>query len=391
MRSIGIVAEYNPFHNGHAYLIKKARESGAESVVAVMSGSFVQRGEPAIFDFETRVRAALACGADLVIQLPVVCSVSGAQRFARASTQLLDALGLLDTLVFGSECGDTKKIIETARLLDTDEFSELLKKELAGGISFASARENALRTLSGEYADIITSPNDILGVEYVSSLLKLQSKLQPFAIRREGVVHDGDNTNGEFASASRLRELLREGADISAFVPERAAEIYMKSEMLDMSGLERAILYKMRTATAREIALAPDVSEGIENRIVAAAKEACTLDELYSLAKTKRYSHARIRRIILNTFLGITEQLASCEPPYIRVAGFNENGAAILKKAAETARLPILTKTADIAELDEKAREIFTAECRAGNIAALCLPDAAPCGTETRFHPIFIK
>lgn len=391
MRSIGIVAEYNPFHNGHAYLIKKARESGAESVVAVMSGSFVQRGEPAIFDFETRVRAALACGADLVIQLPVVCSVSGAQRFARASTQLLDALGLLDTLVFGSECGDTKKIIETARLLDTDEFSELLKKELAGGISFASARENALRTLSGEYADIITSPNDILGVEYVSSLLKLQSKLQPFAIRREGVVHDGDNTNGEFASASRLRELLREGADISAFVPERAAEIYMKSEMLDMSGLERAILYKMRTATAREIALAPDVSEGIENRIVAAAKEACTLDELYSLAKTKRYSHARIRRIILNTFLGITEQLASCEPPYIRVAGFNENGAAILKKAAETARLPILTKTADIAELDEKAREIFTAECRAGDIAALCLPDAAPCGTETRFHPIFIK
>lgn len=391
MRSIGIVAEYNPFHNGHAYLIKKARESGAESVVAVMSGSFVQRGEPAIFDFETRVRAALACGADLVIQLPVVCSVSGAQRFARASTQLLDALGLLDTLVFGSECGDTKKIIETARLLDTDEFSELLKKELAGGISFASARENALRTLSGECADIIASPNDILGVEYVSSLLKLQSKLQPFAIRREGVAHDGDNTNGEFASASRLRELLREGADISAFVPERAAEIYMKSEMLDMSGLERAILYKMRTATAREIALAPDVSEGIENRIVAAAKEACTLGELYSLAKTKRYSHARIRRIILNTFLGITEQLASCEPPYIRVAGFNENGAAILKKAAETARLPILTKTADIAELDEKAREIFTAECRAGDIAALCLPDAAPCGTETRFHPIFIK
>lgn len=391
MRSIGIVAEYNPFHNGHAYSIKKARESGAESVVAVMSGSFVQRGEPAIFDFETRVRAALACGADLVIQLPVVYAVSGAQRFARASTQLLDALGVLDTLVFGSECGDTKRIIETARLLDTDEFSELLKKELAGGISFALARENALRKLNGECADIIASPNDILGVEYVSSLLKLQSELQPFAIRREGVAHDGGNTNGEFASASRLRELLREGADISAFVPERAAEIYMKSEMLDMCRLERAILYKMRTATAREIALAPDVSEGIENRIVAAAKEACTLDELYSLAKTKRYSHARIRRIILNTFLNVTEQLASCEPPYIRVAGFNENGAAILKKAAETARLPILTKTADIAELDEKARGIFAAECRAGDIAALCLPDAAPCGTETKFHPILIK
>lgn len=391
MRSIGIVAEYNPFHNGHAYLIKKARESGAESVVAVMSGSFVQRGEPAIFDFETRVRAALACGADLVIQLPVIYAVSGAQRFARASTQLLDALGVPDTLVFGSECGDTKKIIETARLLDTDEFSELLKKELAGGISFASARENALRKLNGECADIIASPNDILGVEYVSSLLKLQSGLQPLAIRREGVAHDGGNTNGEFASASRLRELLRSGEDISAYVPARAAEIYMKSEMLDMCRLERAILYKMRTATAREIALVPDVSEGIENRIVAAAKEACTLDELYSLAKTKRYSHARIRRIILNAFLGITEQLASCEPPYIRVAGFNENGAAMLKKAAETARLPILTKTADIAELDEKAREIFAAECRAGDIAALCLPDAAPCGTETKFHPIFIK
>lgn len=391
MRAAGIVAEYNPFHNGHAYLARRAREAGAECVVAVMSGNFVQRGEPAIFDFPTRARAALLCGVDLVIQLPSVYAVSGAQSFAGAGIELLDALGCVDTVVFGSECGDTARISEAARLLGSGEFPALLKEELAHGMSFASARENALRRLSPACAELIASPNDILAVEYVSALARIGSGMKPLAVGRVGSGHDSDEIVGGFAGASKIRELIRSGSDITGLVPPQAAELYRAAEQADIRRAERAILYKMRCVSAAELACAPDISEGIENRILSAAREACSLEELYSLAKSKRYSHARIRRIILNCFLGVTAELAAARPPYIRIGGFTPAGAELLREASERSRLPILAKTADISALGEQAKAVFAAECRAGDIYALCLPHAAECGAEKRFRPVIIK
>lgn len=391
MRAVGIVAEYNPFHNGHAYLARRAREAGADCVVAVMSGNFVQRGEPAIFDFSARVKAALLCGVDLVIQLPSVYAVSGAQSFAGAGVELLDALGCVDTLVFGSECGDTARITEAAGLLASPEFPSLLKEELAHGVSFASARENALRHISPVSADLIASPNDILAVEYVSALERIGSQMKPLAVGRVGAGHDSTETADGFAGASKIRELIRSGRDISGLVPAAAGEIYRGAEQADMSRIERAVLYKMRTVGAQELAAVPDISEGIENRILSAAKEARSLEELYTLAKTKRYSHARIRRIILNCFLGVTTELAAIDPPYIRVGGFTPRGAELLREAAASARLPILAKTADIAALGGEAKAVFAAECRAGDIYALCLPNAAECGSEKRFRPVIVK
>lgn len=390
MNTAGIIAEYNPFHNGHAYLIQKAREAGADCVVAVMSGNFVQRGEPALFSHPIRTRAALMNGADLVLQLPVIYALSGAQSFAGAGVSLLEALSCVDSLVFGSECGSTEKITEAAIALSGEEIKPLISEELSKGISFASARENALRRISPESADIIRTPNNILGVEYVSAIRRIGGGMKAVTFAREGAEHDSAKACGYSASASKIRENFRNGAEWRKYVPENAAELYSGAETADISGIERAILYRLRTADAREISQAPDVSEGIENRIASAAVQATSLEELYSLAKTKRYSHARIRRIVLNFFLGITAKELEIPVPYIRVTGFTERGAGLIRSVRETARLPIITKAADIRPLGEEAQTVFSAECRAGDIYSLCLPGVRPCGDEKSFRPIIL-
>lgn len=389
MKVAGIIAEYNPFHIGHAYLAEKARNNGATHVVAVMSGNFVQRGAPAVFDHETRTKAALMNGIDLVLQLPAVYAVSPAQSFARAGVEILNGTGFVDELVFGSECGNIKNIISACEALESKELKPLLDKELKKGISFASARENALRNISPESASVIQNPNNILGVEYVSALKKSKSKIFPVTFGRVGADHDSREFSGNIASASYIRELLGSG-NWENFVPENTVNIYKNSATADIKRIENAILYKIRTAEAGSLSKAPDVSEGIENRIISAASDAVSLSELYSLAKTKRYSHARIRRIILNYFLGFTAEDLALPIPYIRVMGFNEKGAELIRKAKETADLPVITKASDIASLGENAQRIFALECSAGDVFALCFDDILPCGNEKKFKPVIV-
>ncbi len=391
MKVAGIIAEYNPFHNGHAFLAEKARKAGFSNVVAVMSGNFVQRGEPALMHHSVRTRAALECGVDLVLQLPAVYAASGAQSFAQAGVRILDRLGCVDALVFGSECGDTEKIVSAASLIYGEKIKPIISEELEKGITFASARENALRKLNGEYADIIQSPNNILGVEYAAALERIGSSIMPITYGRAGVSHDSDCEAGGFASASLIRDKIRAGESVEALVPAKAAEIYKKSDIADIGEIENAILYKMRTVTAEELAKTPDVSEGIENRIISAAKQATNLNELYMLAKTKRYTHARIRRIILNCFLNVTAEDLQIPAPYIRVTGFNERGAQIIRAAKDTATLPVITKAADLARLDESAQRIFLLECMAGDVYSLCIKNRMPCGVEKDFRPIIIQ
>ncbi len=387
MKVAGIIAEYNPFHNGHAYLAKKARESGATHVVAVMSGNFVQRGEPAIFEHSVRTEAALMNGVDLVLQLPAVYAASPAQSFAGAAVEILDRTGFVDEVVFGSECGDSEKIIRAADALESDKLKPLLDGELKKGLSFASARENALRILSSESADIIKSPNNILGVEYVSAIKRADSRMIPVTFPRIGAEHDSKIFSGSIASASYIREIFG-GEEWRKFVPKNTAQLYEESHVADIKRIENAILYRMRTADADSLSKAPDVSEGIENRIISAAENAKNLEELYSFAKTKRYSHARIRRIILNYFLGITAEDLALPVPYIRVTGFNDRGAELIRKAKDTAYLPVITKAADVASLGENAQRIFSIECRAGDIYSLCFEKIGACGEEKRTKPI---
>ena len=391
MIAAGIIAEYNPFHNGHALLAERAREAGEDCIVSVMSGSFVQRGEPAMMNCEVRTRAALESGIDLVLQLPSVYAVSSAQRFARAGIAVLDGLGCVDRLVFGSESGDTEKIAAAADAVYCAEIEPLISGQLEKGISFAAARENALRELRPDTADIIKTPNDILGVEYVAALKFFGSQIKPAAFARVGAEHDSSEAHSSFASASLIRSLIKSGGDWQGFVPAKAAEIYSRAELADIGRIENAVLYKLRTASAAELSDAPDVSEGIENRILSAAKEAVSLEDLYALAKTKRYSHARIRRIVMNYFLGVTAADLEIPVPYIRVLGFNSVGAELLRAAKQTAKLPLVTKAADIADIGENAQRIFGLECTAGDIFSLCYKKSLPCGEEKRFKPIIYR
>lgn len=391
MKVAGIIAEFNPFHNGHALLVQKAREAGYTHVIAVMSGNFVQRGEPAIFHHSVRTKAALENGVDLVLQLPCVYSMSGAQSFARAGAEILNGFGCVDSLVFGSECGDADLLSKAAEAIYGEEIKSCLSEELGKGISFASARENALRKISAQYADIIKSPNNILGVEYISALKRLGSPINPVTFARIGAAHDSDETDGNIAGASLIREKIRTADEWKSFVPEGLKEIYDGADTADINRLENAVLYKIRTVSAKELSESPDISEGIENRILSAARQATSLEELYSFAKTKRYSHARIRRIIWNCFLGVTADDLKKPVPYIRITGFNKRGAELIKKAKDTAILPLISKPADFINLDEAAQRIFSLECVAGDIYALCMKNPSVCDTEKSLRPVIIE
>ncbi len=388
MKVAGIIAEFNPFHNGHKLLVQKAREVGYTHVVAVMSGNFVQRGEPAVFHHSVRTKAALENGVDLVLQLPSVYAMSGAQSFARAGAEILNGSGIVDSLVFGSECGDAGLLSETADAIYGEEIKQFLSEELSKGISFASARENALRKINPIYADIIKSPNNILGVEYIAALKRLKSRINPVTFERIGAAHDSDETDGDIAGASLIRELIRNGGDWKKLVPDNIAELYDSSDIADMKRMESAVLYKIRTVSAEELAKVPDVSEGIENRILSAARQSGSLEELYSLAKTKRYSHARIRRIVWNCILGVTADDLKIPVPYIRITGFNKRGAELIKASKGTAFLPVISKTADISLLGETAQRVFSLECAAGDIYSLCYENPSVCGTEKALKPI---
>ena len=390
MKVAGIIAEFNPFHNGHALLVKKAREAGYTHVIAVMSGNFVQRGEPAIFHHSVRTKAALENGVDLVLQLPCVYAMSGAQSFAGAGVEILDAFGIVDALVFGSECGDAVLLSETADAVYSDKIKALLSSELEKGISFACARENALRLINPDYADIIKSPNNILGVEYIAALKRLGSKMKPVTFKRVGAAHDSDETDGEIAGASLIREKIRNDNEWKNLVPETTKTVYEDAEKADIHKLENTVLYKIRTVSSAELSEVPDISEGIENRIISAAKQARSLEELYFLAKTKRYSHARIRRIIWNCLLGVTSDDLELTVPYIRITGFNKNGAELIKASKETAKLPVISKPADLQNLDEAAQRVFSLECTAGDVYALCTEKTSVCGTEKSLRPVII-
>ena len=383
MSTAGIVAEYNPFHNGHAYHIARTRENGASAVVCVMSSWFVQRGETALMHPNARARMALMNGADLVVSLPVPWACAAAQTFARGAVGLLDAMGCVDTLSFGSECADIGLLRAASRAVDDYTVRESMRANLLSGVSFASARQRAVARV----ASVLSSPNDTLAVEYIRAIDTLKSELAPFAVRREGAGHDSGEAVNSFASASLIRSRVRAGEGFADLMPENAAAI-LKAEIeagrapAGINALEKAVLACLRVSTPERIAAVPDISEGLENRIYSASRSASSLEELYSLTKTKRYSHARIRRAVAALLLGI--EASDCEgiPPYIRVLGFNSIGREKLRAMRSTAKLPIVMRAADIKKLGERAKRISSIEERAADLFSLALPSIMPCGAE---------
>lgn len=390
MKIGGIVAEYNPFHNGHKYQVEKSKELGEWThVVAAMSSNYVQRGETALISKWARAEMAVKNGVDLVIEIPTLWSTSFAQRFALGGVSLLDSLGCVDMLSFGSECGDIDELIECKNAINSDAVTERLKENLDFGLSFASARAEALRTVYGNrFFDILEEPNNTLGIEYLQALDKLDSSIVPMTIKRVGASHDSIIRSENFACASDIRSMmLGGGREWEMFVPQSVVDIYRREEENNRapcpnSKLEFSILCCMRQLSAEDIGLSPDVSEGIEYRIHDAALKASSLEELYQLAKTKRYSHARIRRIVLHAFMGFVADDYKENPPYIHVLAMNEKGKEILKEAKDKAKKPIVTKASDFDGLDDYGRHVFALEDMCTDVYSLASPVILPCGRE---------
>lgn len=348
---LGVVAEYNPFHNGHLYHLEKTKEqTGAKFVVCVMSGNFVQRGNTSIVDKWTKTQMALASGVDLVIELPTIYSVSSAENFAQGAIKTLDNLGIVDTISFGTETDDFAALNNISTIISEEpkEYVNLLKDELKQGVSFPKAREKALiKYLNDDvrYKDILNNPNNILGVEYLKALKQLRSKIIPVAIKREKVYYNDNVIVDDFASATAIRKLVmnKEFGGLSKVVPRTTYETLLKeyevgNVVFDIQRYEKEIFYTLRRMTVNEIAELPDVSEGLENTIKNAANFCNNIKDFIDMVKTKRYTQTRIQRIMLFALLGITKkdvQASKKVVPYARILGFNEKGKLLLSGIAQ--------------------------------------------------------
>ncbi len=374
----GVIAEFNPFHNGHAYLLSQARIN-SEAVICVMSGNFVQRGEPAIISKFARTKAAIECGADLVLELPLPYSIASAMYFASGAIETLNGLGVVDTICFGSECGDIEKLIRASEILNNPIMPEMLKSELKSGISYPAARQSVAEKLAeDDDLSVLTTPNDTLAVEYISAAKRLNANFEFKAIKRVGVQHDSSSPTGEFCSASYLRELLKENpAELQKYMPFESYKTLIEEAKLgkiaSYSLLDRAIVAHLRTTTPEILRNIPDVSEGIENRIILAANKFSSLDDIIKASKTKRYTHARIRRIILASYLGVTAGYRQRKVPYIRVLGLNQKGAEILSLSKKKSKLFVVGSLKDAEKISSTAAKYAELEIKAGDLYSLML------------------
>ena len=382
METAGIVAEYNPFHSGHAWHIAETRRrlGGEAAILCVMSGHWVQRGECALADKWSRAAAALSGGADLVLELPTPWAMASAEAFARGAVSLLAATGVVDALSFGSEAGELAPLAAAAAALDGPEYPERLRAALGRGLSFPAARQEAAG------AACLSAPNNNLGVEYLRSLRALGSTIRPLTVPRQGAGHDGPAAGG-FASASELRRLLRAGRGEEA-APYLTAP--WSGELADMQHIERAVLARLRTMGEGDWAALPDGggAEGLPSRLAKAAREAVSLEDFYTRAKTRRYPHARLRRLALAAFLDLRAAERPAAPPYVRVLCLGGRGRALLRRMKDTCPLPVIVKPAQARELDGPARTLFESEARYTDLYGLCFPAPRPCGAEWIHSPV---
>lgn len=390
MKTLGIITEYNPFHKGHAYMIEEAkRKAGADRVVAVMSGSFVQRGEPAIFDKWTRAEAALKNGVDMVLELPVLFAASNAENFARAAVRILEESGIVNVLCFGSESGDLPSLQEAAKLMsnETEEFQHLLKEYLDAGLSYPAARAKALETVSQINSEILSRPNHILALEYLKALDYYSCSMEPMTIKREGDYNSPSLTDG-YASAAAIRKALAEDRSTEAMtqLPENTHDLYNKALSLGTAPvfweeLAPALHYKLRTTSAEELREIAEVTEGLENRILHSIDTCYEMRDILDFIKTKRYTRTKIQRILLHTLLDIKEKEVSYflnlpKMPYIRVLGFQKERSDILADLTENAKCPVLTNLKKAPELlNEDGLALLALEKTATDLHALAYPN----------------
>jgi len=387
MSVLGIIVEYNPFHNGHLYHLREsiARVS-ADYTVCAMSGNFVQRGEPAIVNKRARAKMALLAGADLIVEIPAVYAASSAEFFAYCGVKILDSLGIVDYICFGSEAGEIEQLEPIAEILyrEPELYKAILKKYLDEGLSYPKARENALQEymitcnpgkkdlFSGfDISGVMGFSNNILAVEYLKALKRLNSRIKPVTIKRKANLYTTQELTGEISSATAIRKHLRKDSSgnlvridesLRKTLPEKSVEI-LEEEFSNGRGpvffenFESIILSAIRKMKAEDIRSFPNIAEGLENRIKNAANNSGSLEELIDNICTKRYTRTRIQRTLVSMLLGITAQdfitfNNGGGPQYIRVLGFNKKGAYLLSKIKKRASLPVIVKASDFIKSD---------------------------------------
>lgn len=373
MKIVGIICEYNPFHNGHLTQFRRIRETLGEdtAIVCLMSGNYVQRGAPAIVDKSIRAQAAILCGADLILELPPEISLSSAEGFAAGGVAI--ASRCCDRLCFGTESMDAEALLQTAQALCSPEFPPLLRQALSSGCSFPVARSRALAQMGIPWT--LSTPNNLLGVEYTKAILQQGSTMEPMPIFRAGSYHD-TTLRPDTPSATALRQQMVSGGSWEAAVPPQAAALFQNATPHTLEAGERAILARLRTMTEEEFAALPYGSEGLWRKLMKAAGRRATLSDVAEAVKSKRYTRTRIDRMILCAFLGLTQAQIGLVPPTLRVLGFSAQGRRILRAhpefrnageavSPEELRLGSLyglfsTQTPDAPDLEAKRRIFYS-------------------------------
>ncbi|MBQ2311509.1 MAG: nucleotidyltransferase family protein [Firmicutes bacterium] len=383
----GIVCEFDPFHNGHAYLLNKVRKQGASGIVCVMSGDFVQRGGPALCDKFLRAEAAVRCGADLVLELPAVYAVNSADYFARGAVRILKGLGCIDTIAFGSESADEEMLcrIAAATAAESTEFSEAVKTGLSEGKSYPEAYQEALKTVhEGLDASVLSSPNDILALSYLREIIRQNAGFMPFAVKRSGAGHGEKSQCGPIASASYIRGQIASGNDAwQDKVPEEAktAQALQKLTSGELALRKERLFAVVRqtafAASGEELAGIAEISEGLENRLLSAVNSASSPDGIIGRITTSRYTASRASRILMQLILGITKDIVAYaeddQTAYAKVLAFNEKGAEILRLAKENGTIPVYSNINKIQDKNAQNDPVLALDLRAADIySVLC-------------------
>lgn len=360
MNITGIITEYNPFHHGHLYHLNSAKKNtDSHGIICIMSGNFVQRGEPAIIDKWKRAEMALLNGVDLVIELPTFYALSSAEFFAKGSVSILNSIGVVDNLFFGSECGDVNSLYKIAKFLtfESDEFKEIIKENLGKGLTYAKAREIALiEILKDESLNtILSSSNNILGIEYIKAILKLNSSIKPMTLKREGSNYNDNELNSFFSSATSIRNNLKGNnslKNLENYMPKPSLDILSnlknnKYPFVFSEDMYPFIKYKLLTNCINFNNIL-EVKEGLDNKLIKEIYNSESLEEFILNIKSKRYTYTKISRILAQIFISLDNydfnSLIDENNLYARVLAFNDTGKLILKEMKKKSTIPIITK-----------------------------------------------
>ena len=356
MRTVAIVAEYNPFHNGHLYQIKKVKEHLGDdcAIVAIMSGNFTQRGELAIADKTVRAKSAVMAGVDLVLELPFPYSMSSAEFFASAGVQIATKLGVIDYLAFGSESGDINELYNAAKVISSEEFLkrtlELSSLDGYSSMGYPKICQSVYEEIVGSHAENLFTPNNILALEYIKAIIRSSSNLVPMTIKRAGASYNSESIiHGDLQSATAIRDLFYNNISAADFVPESTLSVLFEAKKngmfpIDQSRLDLALISDLRLNSSVNRNNIHDCAGGLYNRLQSASFEATDIQDLIKITETKKYTRARIRRAVWYGYLGVTSSDVRTPVAYTQVLAMNAVGRKLLKKIKKMSDFPVITK-----------------------------------------------